>query len=309
MNLDSRILILGANGMVGKAVETNLRRKGYTTIMNPRSANLNLLDQLHVNDYMKCCKFDYVFFFAAKVGGIFANIKSPAQFGYENAMMECNVIHAAHESKVKKVLFMGSSCIYPRDCPQPMKEEYLLTGKLEPTNEMYALAKILGLKLCESYNKQYNSTQFISCMPCNIYGEHDNFGESSHVMAALIERFHDAKEDNLPSVTCMGTGSAKREFINAKDVADACLFLMDNYTENTHINLGVGEEISIYDLSHLIAKVVGYTGQILWDTSKPDGMPRKVLDVTKINQLGWKSKISLEDGIKDAHKWFVETYR
>lgn len=305
MNKNDKILILGASGMVGKSLVNTLIKQGFNSIYVPTSKQLNLKLKSDVDEYLRS-GFDYVFFVAAKVGGIMANIAYPATFGYDNALMELNVIHSCYENKVKKMLFMGSSCIYPRNCPQPMKEEYLLSGALESTNEMYSLAKIMGLKLCQSYNTQYK-TNFISCMPSNLYGPDDNFDpESSHVMAAMIRKFHLAKLYDYPFTTCFGSGQACREFLYVADVADACIFLMDNYNDSQHINVGMGTDISIYDLAHLVAKIVGYTGEIQWDTSKPDGMPRKVVDTTKINNLGWKAQVSLEDGIAQTYKWFLE---
>lgn len=301
-----KVLILGANGMVGKSLVKKIPKD--CALFIPASLNLNLLDQHATTDYICAVQPDYVFMLAAKVGGILANISQPAKFGYDNAMMELNVINACKLANVKKMLFMGSSCIYPRECPQPMKEEYLLTGPLEPTNEMYALAKIMGLKLCESYNKQYG-TRFISCMPCNIYGENDNFDpKTSHVMSAMIRKFHEAKEENASVVTCFGTGNARREFIHVSDVVDACMFLMEHYEENQHINVGVGTDVSIYELAHMVADIVGFEGTIEWDTSRPDGMPRKVLDVSRINKLGWHAKISLENGIRETYNWYLKEY-
>lgn len=303
---NSKVLILGANGMVGKSLIKKIPTSASLFI--PASVNLNLLDQIHTTDYICALQPDYVFMLAAKVGGIMANIAQPAKFGYDNAMMELNVINACKLANVKKMLFMGSSCIYPRECPQPMKEEYLLTGPVEPTNEMYALAKIMGLKLCEAYNKQYG-TKFISCMPCNIYGENDNFDpKTSHVMSAMIRKFHEAKEENAASVTCFGTGSVRREFLHVSDVTDACIFLMNNYEENKHINVGAGVDVSIYELAHIVADIVGYDGKIEWDTTRPDGMPRKVLDVSRINKLGWSAKISLENGIRETYNWYLKEY-
>jgi GDP-L-fucose synthase len=308
MNKDSKILILGANGMVGKTLCSKLKEHEHFNLFTPRSLNLNLLDGNATLDYIKLIEPDYVFMLAAKVGGIMANISQPATFGFDNAMMSLNVINACKEANVKKMLFMGSSCIYPRECKQPMKEEYLLTGPVEPTNEMYALAKIFSLKLCDSYHKQYGSN-FISCMPCNIYGENDNFDlKTSHVMSALIKKFHDAKVDGNKSVTVFGTGNARREFIHVEDVANACLFLMDQYNDSSHINVGLGTDITIYELAHLIKAIVGFDGEVIFDTSRPDGMPQKVLDVSKINQLGWSAKIGLVDGIKRTYKWFLKEY-
>jgi GDP-L-fucose synthase len=308
MNPDSKILILGSGGMVGQTLCSKLRNSSFNNLLTPRSANLNLCDGNATEDYITLVKPDYVFMLAAKVGGIMANISQPATFGFDNAMMSLNVINACKKANVKKMLFVGSSCVYPRDCPQPMKEEYLLTGSVEPTNEMYALSKIMALKLCEAYNKQYGCN-FISCMPCNIYGENDNFDlKTSHVMSALIKKFHDAKEAGDKSVTVFGTGKACREFIHVQDAADACLFLMASYNESGHINVGMGTDISIYELAHLIKVIVGFEGEILFDTSKPDGMPRKVLDVTKINKLGWKAETTLVEGIKITYNWYLKEY-
>jgi GDP-L-fucose synthase len=308
MNPDSKILILGSSGMVGKTLCSKLRNSNFTNLLTPRSANLDLCDGEATEDYIDLVKPDYVFMLAAKVGGIMANIAQPATFGYDNAAMSLNVINACKEANVKKMLFVGSSCVYPRECPQPMKEEYLLTGAVEPTNEMYALSKIMALKLCEAYNKQYGCN-FISCMPCNIYGENDNFDlKTSHVMSALIKKFHDAKIDGDKSVTVFGTGKACREFIHVQDAADALLFLMNSYNQPGHINVGIGSDISIYELAHLIKTIVGFDGEIIFDTSRPDGMPRKVLDVTKINKLGWFAEITLVEGIKRTYNWYLKEY-
>jgi len=308
MEKDAKILILGANGMVGKCLTHRLKNDGYTDVFTPQSLNLDLRNQQYTLDYFEMIKSDYTIMAAARVGGIFANINSPATFGYDNLMMELNVIEAARQSGVKKLLFVASSCAYPRDCPQPMKEDFLLCGKPESTNEMYSIAKITGIKLCQSYRKQY-AKNFISCLPCNLYGPEDNFNpDTSHVLSALVQRFHYAKIDNLPFVTCFGTGQAKREFLFVEDVVDALLFLMDNYNNEEHINVGCGNDISIYDLAYKIASIVGYTGGIQFDATKPDGMPRKVLDVSKMTNLGWTAKKTLDDGIKDTYKWFLENY-
>jgi GDP-L-fucose synthase len=302
---NDKIFVLGGSGLVGSAIIRNLKQKGYTNIVSPRSSNLNLLDKSDVGSYMADFEPDIVIMAAAKVGGIGANIKYPADFGYINGMMNLNVIDCAYKTGVKKLLFLGSSCIYPRNCPQPMKEESLLQGPFEPTNEMYALSKVLGLKLCEAYNKQYG-TNFIAAQPCNIYGEGDNFSpENSHVVAGLIEKFHKAKINNDKSVVMWGTGSAKRELMYVDDCADACVFLLENYDNTQFINVGTGEDISIKDLGEIVKKVVGYEGEIEWDVSKPDGMPRKVLDVTKINTLGWRHNISLYEGIEKTYKWYL----
>jgi len=309
MHKTSNILVLGGNGMVGKTLISKLKSQGYENVYSPRSSHLNLLEQKEVREVFATIEPSHIFFLAAKVGGIMANISSPAVFGYENLMMQNNVIQSAHEMKVKKLLFMGSSCIYPRECPQPMKEEYLLTGPVEPTNEMYALAKIAGLKLCAAYKKQYNDN-FISCMPCNLYGQNDNFDlKTSHVMSGLIRKFHEAKIEKKEFVQCLGTGSARREFLHVEDVADACIFLMHNYDNSEHINVGSGTDCTIKELSETIKRIVGYTGEIHWDSSRPDGMPRKIMDVTKLANLGWKSKISLEDGIIKTYNWFKENIK
>lgn len=305
MNHTDKILVLGANGMVGRSLVSLLKSSGYENISTPRSINLNLLESNYVADYFEWTKPDFVFFLSAKVGGIQANIKNPATFGYDNGLMAMNVLEAAKNSKVKKLLYMGSSCIYPKECPQPMKEEYLLTGTLEPTNQMYSLAKIFGLKMCESYRQQYGCN-FISCMPSNIYGPNDHFDENSHVMSALLDRFHQAKVDGKDEVICFGTGVACREFTYVDDVSQACVFLMNNYNDPGHINVGAGSDISIRDLATLIASIVGYTGKIGFDSSKPDGMLRKIVDTTKINKLGWNATISLEDGIKKTYQWYLE---
>jgi GDP-L-fucose synthase len=304
MDINSKILILGANGMVGHSLISKLKTDGYINLITPSSKHLDLRDQFQTRVYFEHVKPDYVFFLAARVGGIVANMKSPATFGFDNLIMQTNVIEAAYVSNVKKMLFMGSSCIYPRDCPQPMKEEYLLTGPLEPTNEMYALSKISGLKLCAAYLKQHNC-DFISCMPCNLYGPHDNFNpETSHVISGLIYKFHKAKMENKSEYVCMGTGSAKREFLFSDDVADACCFLMNNYSNDQHINVGSGVDCTIKELAETVKEVVGFAGELKWDPTKPDGMPRKIMDVSKMEALGWKSKTSLKDGIIATYEWF-----
>jgi GDP-L-fucose synthase len=306
---DKAILILGGSGLVGSAIIRNLKYKGYKDIFYPKSKDLNLLIQDEVCSYMSDLKPDIVVMAAAKVGGIAANIKSPADFGYINGMMNLNVIDCAYKNKVEKLLFLGSSCIYPRECPQPMKEESLLQGPCEPTNEMYALSKIYGIKLCEAYNKQYG-TNFISCQPCNIYGEGDHFDlENSHVVGALINKFHKAKMENSPNVVMWGTGSAKRELLYVDDCADACVFLLEKYNDSKFINVGTGHDISIKDLALEIKNIVGYFGDIIWDTTKPDGMPRKVVDVSKINSLGWKANTSLTDGLMKTYNWYLNNIK
>jgi GDP-L-fucose synthase len=302
---DSKILIAGRNGLVGSSIERQFKEKGYHNIVGLRSKELDLKNQSAVQEYFKLEKPEYVVLAAAKVGGIRANMERPAEFLYDNLMIQNNIIESAYKFGVKKLLFLGSSCIYPRLAPQPMKEEYLLDGKLEPTNEGYAIAKIAGLKLCEMYNRQYG-TEFISVMPCNIYGIGDNFDPNhSHVVAGLIRKFHEAKVNNMPFVVVWGTGNARRELLFNEDLAEACVLLFENYSGNDFLNIGAGEDISIKDLAYLIKKITGFKGDIKFDISKPDGMPQKLLDVNKIHDLGWKHKVSLEDGIKRTYEWFL----
>lgn len=306
MNKNSIILITGSSGMLGKALVTKLLAMGFKNLLLTTSKTLDLSSQEQVKEYFSKNKIDYIFHVAAKVGGIAANKKYPADFLFENLAMQSNVIHEAHKHKIKKLLFIGSSCIYPRNCPQPMREEYLLTGTLEPTNESYALAKIVGIKLCEAYKKQYGDN-FISAMPTNLYGPGDNYHkENSHVIPAMIRRFHEAKEDNAPSVTIWGTGAPMREFLYVNDLAEACIKLMDTYNENTHINIGTGEDVTIKELAETIKEVTGYTGDIVFDTEKPDGTPRKLLDVSKIHDLGWKHAVNLKTGIQLTYNAFLE---
>ena len=300
------ILVLGGSGLVGGAIIRNLRYKGYKNIFSPRSSQLNLMDKAEVYAYMDDLNPSVVVMAAAKVGGIMANMKAPADFGYINGMLNLNVIDCAYKAKVGKLLFLGSSCIYPRLCPQPMVEESLMQGPCEPTNEMYAISKIYGLKLCEAYNRQY-STNFISCMPCNIYGEGDHFNsENSHVIGALISKFHAVKTSNNTTVTLWGTGTAKREFLYVDDCADACVFLLENYNDSQFVNVGTGEDYTIKELALMIKDVVGYNGEVLWDTTKPDGMPRKVLDTSRINKLGWKYSTNIKDGLQKTYDWFLK---
>lgn len=300
------ILVLGSNGMVGSAIVRQLKREGYENVLSPSRAELDLLCPFIINEYFTKNKIDYVFFAAARVGGIKANIDFPVTFGHENMSMTLNVLEAAAYHNVAKLLFLGSSCIYPRECPQPMKEEYLLSGKFEPTNEMYAFSKAFGIKLCEAYNKQYK-TNFISCQPPNIYGEKDSFHpEHSHVVAAMIRKFHEAKQKNLPSVVCWGTGNARRELMYVDDLASVCVFLMNNYADNQFINTGTNSDYSIKEIAETVANVVGYNGEIIWDTSKPEGMPRKLMDSSRINALGWKSTVSLDDGVKKTYNWWLQ---
>lgn len=290
--------------MVGSAIMRNLQKAGYFNFVTRSSAELDLRDQKAVADFFEAEQPEYVFLAAAKVGGIQANNVYRADFIYENIMIQSNVIHSAYVSKVKKLMFLGSSCIYPKLAPQPLKEEYLLSGYLEDTNEPYAIAKIAGIKLCESYKRQYDCN-FISVMPTNLYGPNDNYNlNNSHVMPALIRKFHDAKENNLPFVEMWGTGTPLREFLHADDMADACVFLMKNYNGTQHVNIGSGEDLSIKDLALLIKKIVGYTGEIKHDLSKPDGTPRKLMDVSFLAGLGWTYSIKLEDGIRSVYDDF-----
>ena len=305
MNKDSKIYVAGHNGMVGSAILRELKKQGYTNIITRSHSELDLTRQDEVEKFFKEEKPEYVFLAAAKVGGIIANENALADFLYENMILEMNVIHEAWKNGCKKLEFLGSSCIYPKLAPQPLKESYLLTGELEKTNEAYALAKISGLKYCEFLNRQYG-TDFISLMPTNLYGPNDNYHpEHSHVLPALIRRFHEAKENNLDSVTCWGDGSPMREFLYVDDLADLCIFLMNNYSGNETVNAGTGKEISIKDLTELVAKIVGYEGDIKWDTSKPNGTPRKLLDVSKTLNMGWKYKTELEDGIGLSYEDFL----
>src|SRR3989338_1694484 len=307
MEKTAKIYVAGHRGLVGSAIARTLTAQGYTNLITRTRAELDLLDQNAVTDFFAIEKPEYVFLAAAKVGGIMANKTYPADFIYENLLVQTNVIHAAHLNTVKKLLFLGSSCIYPKMAPQPIKEEYLLTNELEPSNEAYAIAKIAGIKMCQSYNTQYG-TNYISVMPTNLYGENDNFDlETSHVLPALIRRFDEAKTNNLPSVTIWGSGTPMREFLYVGDLADACVHLMLTYDHSNEIvNIGTGEDVTIKELAETIAATVGYTGTLEWDTTKPDGTPRKLLDVSKLHSLGFKHKISLEDGIKKTYRWYKE---
>jgi len=309
MNKNIKIYIAGHNGLVGSAIVRRLRKAGYNNLIYRAHKELDLINQKEVDNFFYRERPEWVFLGAAKVGGIMANIKNPSEFLYENLMIGCNVLESAHRYNVKKLLFLGSSCIFPRECSQPMKEECLLDGKLEPTNEGYALAKIAGIKLCEYYNKQYNNN-FISLVPSNVYGIGDNFDlNNSHVMAALIRKFHEVKVNKLPFMKVWGTGKAKREFLFVDDLADACLYFMEEYNAKelpSFINIGTGEDITIKKLAELIKDIEGYKGEIIWDTSKPDGMPRKVVDVTISYKLGWQAKTSLGEGIKRTYIWFLK---
>lgn len=305
MEKNAKIYVAGHNGMVGSAITRELRRQGYENLVLRSHSELDLLNQEAVNRFFEEEKPEYVFLAAAKVGGIEANRNALADFMYENMMIEMNVIHAAFMNGCKKLEFLGSSCIYPKYAPQPMKEDCLLTSSLEETNEAYALAKISGLKYCEYLNRQYG-TSYISVMPTNLYGPNDNYHSvNSHVLPALIRRFHEAKENNLSEVMCWGDGSPLREFLYVDDLANLCVFLMNHYEGNETVNAGTGKEISIKDLTTLVADVVGYKGEIKWDTTKPNGTPRKLLDVSKAKQLGWTYKTELKDGIKLAYEDFL----
>jgi GDP-L-fucose synthase len=302
MEKSSKIYIAGHRGMVGSSILRALKAKGYSNFLLKTSAELDLRNQQAVADFFAHEKPDYVFLAAAKVGGIVANNTFRADFIYENMMIQSNVIHQAYLNGVKKLLFLGSSCIYPKLAPQPLKEEYLLTGLLEPTNEPYAIAKIAGIKMCDAYREQYGCN-FISVMPTNLYGPNDNYDlNNSHVLPALLRKFITAKNEGATSVTIWGTGSPLREFLYADDLAAACLFLMDNHNEAGLVNIGVGEDISILDLAKMVKQIVGFTGDIITDTTKPDGTPRKLMDVSKLTNLGWKASISLEEGIKKVYE-------
>lgn len=306
MEKDSKIYVAGHRGMVGGAIVRELERRGYGNIVVRSHAELDLARQDAVERFFAVERPEYVFLAAAKVGGIVANDESPADFMYQNMMLEMNVINAAWKNGCRKLEFLGSSCIYPREAPQPMKESCLLTSSLERTNEAYALAKISGLKYCEYLNRQYG-TDYISVMPTNLYGPGDNYHPThSHVLPALIRRFHEAKVSGAESVTCWGDGSPLREFLYVDDLADLCVFLMENYSGNETVNAGTGKELTIRELTELVAKIVGYGGKILWDTSKPNGTPRKLLDISKATSLGWTWKTGLEDGIRMAYRDFLE---
>ncbi|MFV8335270.1 GDP-L-fucose synthase family protein [Flavobacterium sp. RSP29] len=301
MNKQDKIYIAGHRGMVGSAILRALQAQGFSNFLLRTSAELDLRNQQAVTDFFTQEKPDYVFLAAAKVGGIIANNTYRADFIYENLMIQNNVIHQAYINGVKKLMFLGSSCIYPKLAPQPLKEDYLLTGILEPTNEPYAIAKIAGIKMCDGYRDQYGCN-FISVMPTNLYGPNDNYDlTTSHVLPAMLRKFITAKRNGDRAVTIWGTGSPKREFLHADDLAQACLFLMENYNESGLVNIGIGDDISILDLAQLVKKIVGFEGEILTDATKPDGTPRKLMDVSKLNGLGWKAKITLEEGIQKVY--------
>ena len=305
MEKEAKIYVAGHRGMVGSAIVRKLQALGFTNLILRTSAELDLKNQLAVQTFFEAEQPEYVFLAAAKVGGIVANNTYRADFLYENLEIQNNVIHQSYLNRVKKMMFLGSSCIYPKLAPQPLKESYLLSGYLEPTNEPYAIAKIAGIKMCEAYRAQYNCN-FISVMPTNLYGPNDNYSlENSHVLPAMIRKFHEAKQQNKSFMELWGTGSPMREFLHADDLAEACLFLMENYNEAELVNIGTGEDVSIKELAETVQKIVGFEGEIRWDSSKPDGTPRKLMDVSKLHNLGWKHKIVLEKGIQLAYQDFL----
>lgn len=309
MDKNSKIYVAGHRGLVGSAIVRNLQNKGFTNTIYRTHKELDLTSQEAVRSFFESERPDYVFLAAAKVGGIHANNTYPADFIYDNLMIQNNIIKAAHDFKVKKLLFLGSTCIYPKMAPQPIKEEYLLTGALEETNEAYAVAKIAGLEMCKFFKLQYGDN-FISCMPTNLYGPNDNFDlKNSHVLPALIRKFHEAKVNNSESVEIWGTGTPLREFLYVDDMADACVFLMENYDGEQHVNIGTGEEVSIGQLAETVKYVVGFEGELVFNTDMPDGTPRKLTTVDKLHGLGWKHNVSLNEGIKLAYKWFLENYK
>ncbi len=308
MNKTDKIFVAGHRGLVGRAIVDNLRAKGYQNIVVRTREELDLLSQQSVRDFFESERPDVVVLAAAKVGGIHANQTYPADFAYENLAIECNVIKSAHDFQVKKLLFLGSTCIYPKLAPQPIPEDALLTGLLEPTNEAYAIAKIAGLLMCKYYKQQYKD-EFISCMPTNLYGPNDNFDlEGSHVLPAMIRKFHEAKIKNEQAVTLWGSGTPLREFLYVEDMADACVYLLENYDGLEHVNIGTGVEISIKELANTIQKIVGFEGEIIWNADMPDGTPRKLTNVDRLHSLGWKHKVDLEEGIHLSYEWFLNHY-
>lgn len=306
MEKTDKIYVAGHRGLVGSAIVRNLQEKGYHNIVFRTHKELDLCNQAAVQAFFEEQRPDVVVLAAAKVGGINANNTTPAEFIYENSQIQCNVIKCSHDYKVKKLLFLGSTCIYPKMAPQPIPEDALLTGPLEPTNEAYALAKISGLKMCQFYKKQYGD-DFISCMPTNLYGPHDNYDlNGSHVMPAMIRKFHEAKVNALPEVELWGTGTPLREFLYVDDMADACVFLLENYSGEQHVNIGTGKEVTIRQLAETVKETVGFTGNIVWNSAMPDGTPRKLTDVTKLHRLGWHHRVELEEGVRLAYEWFRE---
>ena len=306
MDKQDKIYVAGHRGLVGSAIVRNLKSKGYNNIIGKTHAELDLTNQQAVREYFEQEKPDIVVLAAAKVGGINANNTTPAEFAYENMQIQCNIIKCCHDFKVKKLLFLGSTCIYPKMAEQPIVEDALLSGPLEETNEAYAIAKISGLEMCKFFKRQYGD-DFISCMPTNLYGPYDNYDlHGSHVMPAMIRKFHEAKEQDKPTVELWGSGAPRREFLYSDDMADACVFLLENYSGEQHVNIGTGKEITIKELAELVKSTVGYQGEIVWNSEMPDGTPRKLTDVTKLHKLGWHHKIELQDGVKLAYQWFVE---
>jgi GDP-L-fucose synthase len=305
MKKNAKIFVAGHRGLVGSAIARKLTEKGFNNLVLRTRSELDLTDQLAVDKFFETEKPEYVFLAAAKVGGIYANSTYPAEFIFSNMQVQMNIINASWKNGVKKLMFLGSSCIYPKYCPQPMKEEHLLSGILEPTNEPYAIAKIAGIIMCQSYNRQYG-TDYISVMPTNLYGPNDNYHNlNSHVLPALIRRFHEAKENNAPEVVIWGTGNPTREFLYSDDLADACVFLMEKHNGNDIVNIGSGIEVTIRDLAHHVKEAVGYTGQIEFDVTKPDGTPRKLLDCSRLHSMGWRHRIELDEGIRLAYKDFL----
>ncbi len=303
---DARIYVAGHTGLVGSAVLRRLGREGLTNVLTATREQLDLRDQAAVNYWFRANRPEYVFLVAGTVGGIMANSSRPAEFIYDNMMIHATVVHAAHLFNVTKLLYLGSSCIYPRACSQPMREESLLSSSLEPTNESYAIAKIAGIKLCQAYRRQYGSN-FISAMPTNLYGPNDNFDlESSHVLPAMIRKFHDAKVEDRDEVVIWGSGSPRREFLHVDDLADACLFLMREFDDEQHINVGTGEDLTIRELAELVGSIVHPTARLVFDTSKPDGTPRKLLDVSRLHDLGWRHSIELRDGVRETYRWYLD---
>lgn len=309
MNQSDRIYVAGHRGLVGSAIVRSLRAKGYQNLIGRTHSELDLTSQSDVRRFFEQEKPDVVVLAAAKVGGIQANNTTPAEFIYENLQIQCNVIKASHDYHVKKLLFLGSTCIYPKMAPQPIPEDALLTGSLEPTNEAYAVAKIAGLEMCRFFKRQYGD-DFISCMPTNLYGPHDNYDlNGSHVMPAMIRKFHEAKQNGAPAVELWGTGTPLREFLYVDDMADACVFLLEHYSGEQHVNIGTGKEVTIRQLAEVVRDAVGYQGTIIWNSAMPDGTPRKLTDVTKLHELGWHHKVELEEGVKLAYQWFRENVK
>jgi len=308
MEKTAKIFVAGHNGLVGSAIVRELKSMGYSNLLLRSRQALDLENQQAVNQFFQMERPDYIFLAAAKVGGIHANNIYRADFIYKNLLIQNNVIHAAKENQVKRLLFLGSSCIYPRACPQPIREEYLLTGPLEPTNEPYAIAKIAGIKMCEAYNSQYG-TQFISVMPTNLYGPGDNFNlETSHVLPALLRKFHEAKVNNAKSVVIWGSGTPKREFLHVDDMAAACIYVINQEGATPMVNIGSGQEVKILELAQLLQETVDFKGELCFDASKPDGTPRKLLDTTRLQQLGWQAKIPLKEGLKSTYEWFLQSH-